>query len=362
MLKPLLLCHARSLLAAALALAGSASSAQEQQPQRCGKAWGAERFTAFHDNYALWNQMSNNGWAPRDERALRGQVSVKYSLVNCPQRRDERTRALKPAPAAADAADSAGAVQPLETEKEKQEKPLTFWQRLHSAEVFVSYTNRFDFYVGSRDSGPVINRVNNPGLHLRLPGRLFTGDAGDTRGAWQLSFEHMSDGQVVEPVSNAADRLRAQRAYERGERHFFDTISRGMNYVAVQGEWVWDLPRKDAVFDVRAKIKAYASSDSAITWGPLADQGLKFRHYERVKVRLGLFWPHWGRFELTSQLGDSGLKHSSHTLSWQYDVGAEGSGRLRLPLFVQAHFGPMNTLSNYTQRQDSIGIGLRLAY
>ncbi len=348
--------HRRALSLLLMALAASVSQAQDDsKPDRCGKAGGADRFAAFHDNYAIWNQMSNNGWAARDERALRGQVSVKYSLVNCPQRRDERTRAPKPAPAPADTADGAGTVQPLAAAS----KPPDFWEQLRSAEVFVSYTNRFDFYVGSRDSGPVINRVNNPGLHLRLPGSLF---GGDSRGAWQLSFEHMSDGQVVEPVSNNDDRVRAQRAYVRGDRHFFDTISRGMNYAALQGEWVWDLGEKDTVFNLRAKIKAYASSDSAITWGPLADQRLRFRHYERLTVRAGLFLPELGLFELTSQLGDSGFKYSSHTLSWQYDVGGRGDKRLRLPLFVQAHFGPMNTLSNYTQRQDSIGIGLRVAY
>lgn len=351
--KPLLN-HAACSLLAALTLAATASQAQDdQKPERCGKAGGPERFVAFHDNYGLWNQMSNNGWAPRDERALRGQVSVKYSLVNCPQRRNEKTRALKPAPAAADTADSAGVVQPLEADSKRPD----FWERLRSAEVFVSYTNRFDFYVGSRDSGPVINRVNNPGLHLRLPASLF---GGDNRGAWQLSFEHMSDGQVVEPVSNADDRLHAQRAYERGDRHFFDTISRGMNYVAVQGEWVWGAQDDSApVYDVRAKLKAYVSSDSAITWGPLAGQGLKFADYERLTVRAGAFWPGLGRFELTSQIGDSGFRHASHTIGWQPQFNW---GAVNLPIYLQAHFGPMNTLSNYTQRQNSIGIGLRLAY
>jgi outer membrane phospholipase A len=30
-------------------------------------------------------------------------------------------------------------------------------------------------------------------------------------------------------------------------------------------------------------------------------------------------------------------------------------------LYLRLHRGPMNTLSNYTQRQDSIGIGIRFA-
>jgi hypothetical protein len=312
----------------------------------CGEFGESQRFAAFHDNYLLWNQMSNNGWTQRDERALRGQVSVKYSIANCPQRREKDSRAL---------------------EEVHADPAASIWQRLTGIELFVSYTNRFDFYLGSRDSGPVINRISNPGLHLRLPPGFFTGDPGNRRDTWQLSFEHMSDGQVVEPVTNADDQQRAQRAYERGDHRFFDTISRGMNYVAAQGEWVWALSKdetdpKGAKVDLRAKVKAYVGrSDSAITWGPLAGQGLKFADYERVKVRVGLYWPGLGRFELTSQLGDRGFKHASHTLGWQRNIRLD-TLNFELPLFVQVHRGPMNTLSNYTQRQDSVGIGLRMAY
>jgi outer membrane phospholipase A len=32
-----------------------------------------------------------------------------------------------------------------------------------------------------------------------------------------------------------------------------------------------------------------------------------------------------------------------------------------VPVYFRLHRGPMNTLSNYTQRQDSFGVGLRLA-
>ncbi len=329
----------------ALSMSARAEPPAEPQKTGCGALGDVARFQSFHDNYVLWHQMRNNGWAAKDEGALRGQVSVQYSLINCPQQRDKESRTPKRLVATA-----------------RSDKP-DFWERLAGTEVFVSYTNRFDFYLGSRDSGPVINRVSNPGLHLRLPAGVISGQPGDGRDSLQLSLEHMSDGQVVEPVTNPRDQLRAQRAYERGDRPFFDTISRGMNYVALQGEWIWDLPQKsEAQLDLRAKVKAYiGQSDSAITWGPLAGQGLRFANYERAKVRLGLYWPELGRFELTSQFGDSGFKHASYTVSWQYNLRVDRVN-FELPLFVQAHFGPMNTLSNYTQRQDSIGIGLRLAY
>lgn len=350
MSKPSLFRAACRLPLLALALSNQAQA----RGDGCGEFGEAERFAAFHDNYLLWNQMSNNGWTTRDERALRGQVSVKYSVANCPQRREKDSRVLEEV-----------------SEREAALASSTdIWRRLTGIELFVSYTNRFDFYVGTRDSGPVINRINNPGLHLRLPPGFFTGKPGNGRDTWQLSFEHMSDGQVVEPVSNPSDQLRAQRAYERGDHRFFDTISRGMNYVAVQGEWVWAPDKKQdgrpdkevPKLDLRAKVKAYVGgSDSAITWGPLAGQGLKFADYERLKVRVGLYWPQLGRFELTTQIGDSGFQHASHTLGWQKNIRFTALN-FELPVFVQLHRGPMNTLSNYTQRQDSLGVGLRVAY
>jgi hypothetical protein len=332
-------------------LALCATAVQAQQPATgCGQVGDAERFAAFHDNYALWHQMRNNGWTRRDEPAVRGQLSLKYSFFGCPQRREKKSGSLTPAPVNADVAE--------EMSRTPRQRP-TFWQHLRNAEVFVSYTNRFDFYLDTRPSGPVINRISNPGIHLRLPADLF-GD--NRRDAWQISFEHMSDGQVAEPASNARDRERAQLAYELGEHHFFDTISRGMNYVAVQGEWVWDMPdaSREMKFDIRAKVKHYVSSDSEITWGPLAGQGRRFADYERVKLRLGFYWEPLGRFELTTQLGNRG-RHASHTLGWQYTLSLP-AWNVKLPLYALAHFGAMNTLSNYSQRQDSVGFGLRLAY
>lgn len=53
------------------------------------------------------------------------------------------------------------------------------------------------------------------------------------------------------------------------------------------------------------------------------------------------------------RLGDRLLKTDSWVLGWQAPAGNA------LPLYVRVHVGPMNTLSNYTQRQDSIGVGLR---
>jgi hypothetical protein len=56
-------------------------------------------------------------------------------------------------------------------------------------------------------------------------------------------------------------------------------------------------------------------------------------------------------------VGDKGFKTDSLDLAWQWTEGKNWG----LPLYVRYHVGPLNTLSNYTQRQDSIGVGVRFA-
>ena len=60
------------------------------------------------------------------------------------------------------------------------------------------------------------------------------------------------------------------------------------------------------------------------------------------------------QFDLDWRLGDRGLATDSWTFGLEFNVAA-------VPLYVRLHRGPMNTLSNYAQRQDSIGIGIRFA-
>jgi hypothetical protein len=157
----------------------------------CKPIGSVDNFRTHHDNYMLINRMQNNGWAAADEAAVRVQYSFKYTLLGC-------------APAARPKADGfAPAADP------------------ESSEVFVAYTGQFDFYSGTRPSGPVINRISNPGIHWRV--------------------------------------------------------------------------------------------------------------------------------------GDKGLRTDSFDLSWQAPT------TWRIPFFARAHRGPMNTLSNYTQRQDSVGVGLRFS-
>ena len=262
----------------------------------------SDRFRPFGDNFVLVNQMKNNGWAGTDERALRVQYGLRYDLWGRPP-----------------------------------------------AEVFFSYTGSFDFYWWlheTRYSGPVINRLSNPALHVR-----YHEGAG---GGWfaGASLEHESNGQVQD-VDGQQGASQAQAAYAAGNRAFFDSVSRGADFVAVEGhvdDGRFGLP---LAIDVKARV--YLDQDYNITWGPLSRLGTKLSDYNRLSLTFEKALP-IGTIEAVVHLGDRGLSTSSQDLVYQVPDACN-----RLPVVLWYHHGPMNTLSNYTQRQDSWGIGLRFS-
>jgi outer membrane phospholipase A len=282
-----------------------------------------DRFAFFEDNYALYHRMQNNGWAANDEWALRGHYSVKFRIVK---------------PAKEDIERAAGNKGPV------------FGCNISQSELFVAYTGEFDFYMGTRPSGPVINRLSNPSLHYRMPlGEQ--GGTGNARSCASVGIEHRSDGQTTE-VTQLADAQRAQLAYERRDRAFFDQVSRGSNYISLAAEI--HEPAHIKRLAIKPKLKLYIDKDSAITWGPLAGTRTSISDYDRLET-LFRYEPdgRLGAFEFRWTIGDSGFKTDSMEFGWHTTRGAI------FPLYVRLHVGPMNTISNYTQRQDSIGIGLR---
>lgn len=283
-----------------------------------------DRFFAYNDNFALWHRMQNNGWAGDDEWALRGHYSFRYDIYD--------SRSLKA----------------LKLQAYDQPSGHTW---------FLSYTGEFDFYMNTRPSGPVINRVSNPGAHYRYSwpkARYLEG-----------GIEHRSDGQVGE-VTNPRDAQLAQQAYLNRDRSYFDQISRGSDFISLAGKYSTDgspdgnRATDDKTWTFYAKARVYLDQDTKITWGPLAGRNTRISDYDRLTFRVIAPDRWFGQFEVQTTLGDK-LGNSSYEAAYQLPEFLFGE-KFSIPLFVRFHSGPMNTLSNYTQRQNSIGIGLRLTW
>jgi len=295
------------------------------------------RLTAYEDNYAVWNQMRNNGWTTKDEQALRARISFKYSFCGQQFRRSDPKKAQS----------TTENQNPVDTSCPKS----GIWA---DAELYFGYSAEFDFYAGTRPSGPVIGRVNAPGFFARFPANKLLGpDWGETDGL-EIGLQHRSDGQTTEVTSERDARIAGER-YAGGDRRFFDTISRGANFLLIAADKELPRPAIGESLVLRAKLRFYLGrQDSDVTWGPLANTGRRFSDYDRLQLQ---GWWRLGKDYLVDfawRVGDRGFATDSWTLGFEF----RGFG---VPWYLRLHQGPMNTLSNYTQRQDSIGLGIRFA-
>ena len=224
---------------------------------------------------------------------------------------------------------------------------------------YLKYNGAFDFYMGTRPSSPVVNRLSNIGLHYRC--QL---GGGISWGAWRLGWldvglEHRSNGQTTEVLSPREVEA-AQRAFDSNNHRYFDSISRGSDYFSLETKARRDL--STGSMTAYAKLKLYINQHSEVTWGPMARRGVSVSDYDRLTLtaRYG-----FGRGEkdagvseasLTWTLGDKGFATDSASIDFMHTHRVLG---LVVPFYVRYHVGPMNTLSNYTRSQKSIGFGVK---
>ena len=308
------------------------------------------RFSTYEPLYAVKQKTAD------DESSLRAQYSFRYALF-IPDCLSEYGASMR----------NGESAMPDERRKEIAEKARSCLLQYDAhTEFFLSYTGMFDFYMNTRDSGPVVNRISNPGGHYRRT--LMFGPRQGINIAWvDVGFEHKSDGQTTNPNDRVTDptspnfgRFRAQVEFEQGNHAYIDSISQDTNYVMVS-----TLVAIGERTDLELRYKPfYVWDKTVITWGPMADQNVKVSDYDRFRFgfsfRVGdektrrnderRFFADW-------TIGDKALKTDS------LDLGLYWPSRvlnLDVPLFVRMHFGPMNTLSDFTREQNSLGIGFLL--
>lgn len=277
----------------------------------------------YEPTYAVWR------WASSDKQTLNAHYSFRYLLTD----------------------------ETVGYGKEQLPDRCVKWYWRCDMELFGSFTGEFDFYMGTRDSSPVINRVSNPALHARWV---------YTKGTYvDLAFEHRSNGQTTD-VNQAGFGERAERAYLAGDRAFFDTISRNSNFFTISAAWrpgenfYSGKPRpvvdESEGMQFGISVKHYVlTQEHDVNWGPLKGTKPRFADYDRLRLGARFWFDDELEFGIQWMLGDKVLKTDS------LNVGLSGPlpGLKRLHLYLRYHQGPMHTLSNYTQSQRSFGIGLK---
>ena len=279
------------------------------------------RLSAFEPNYVIWQTTDG------DESAIEAHYSVRYMLTR-PHCRPGHDMVLK------------------FSLRDSKKCIKSYDNRL---EFFLAYTGEFDFYLNTRASGPVINRISNPGIYLR---KYF---ADQRFSSLMLSLEHRSNGQVTEIDETDSGVLKTQTAFANDNHEYFDGISRGSNYFELEAKF-----KPSEVDRLYASIKKYINQDSAVNWGPTAANNPKIADYDRIRLlwtRQMVIFDRQSEFALEWLIGDRGLETDSFDIDFMYPISFWGAD---FPFFIKYHGGPMNTLSDYTREQDTLGFGIKL--
>lgn len=288
-------------------IAGSRSYEVEEGILECFKARGL--------NYVIWQNTDD------DEDAMEAHYSFRYRLFDC--QKDEET-----------------------VEGESAVDESKFY-------VDFSYTGEFDFYLGTRSSGPVINRLSNPAFHF-----IWEYYQSNVINYFDIGLEHRSNGQVTDAdefigvPGTSTFRYRTQLAYENNDHEYFDTISRSANYISfVAGN------NSSEDYKWSVGYKYYINDESNITWGGLAGSDVNVEDYDLINLDFS-----------TKLFGDTALS-VSYLLGRELfstdsiDIGLyippnSDDGGWNVPFYIRAHFGPMERLSDYTKSSYSIGVGV----
>lgn len=233
-------------------------------------------------------------------------------------------------------------------------------------DFFMSYSGEFDFYLSSRESGPVINRVSNPAAHFQWEEYLVPFiQLGDIPfiNRYDLGLEHRSNGQVTDATKKDTNgEYLTEINYQQGNYEYFDGLSLSANYISLA--FSGGLPDK---FKYALGLKFYVfDEESEITWGDLAGGDAQFSDYDRVSFSCA--------YQFDFPVDNSALQRPVLTLAYligdelldtdSMDIGIlfplSFGQDVHIPLYVKAHFGPMERLSDYSTPITSYSIGLSL--
>ena len=235
------------------------------------------------------------------------------------------------------------------------------------SEWFLSYTGRFDFYMGTRSSGPVVNRISNPAIHWRLHRPSFLKNVD-----WlTLALEHRSNGQVTEfDEKDSNGNYIADQRWQAGDRAYIDSISRSANYFSLE---LKDGFNKNGIkYNYWVNGKIYFDDESTVTWGDRKGSDDRIWDYDVLRLILS-----GNKLLKGGKENEKGGKFTQLEYSIEYTMGLKGfstdsiNASLYLPYvygrrtyfpinYLKIHAGPMNELSNYTEPQTSIYLSFKL--
>lgn len=237
--------------------------------------------------------------------------------------------------------------------------------------AYLHFTNRFDFYVNTRESSPVITRDEKIGLNIDFSPFSFIKNTKYFESA-TFGFTHWSNGQNltvyedgypknepgIDPDNPPVHTVTPQEyldAYEdytnsgyNESKYVIDSLSRSRNY--------FELATSSEVFEntylgLALKIPVWKDNLEETVHGPIHPDA-SFRNYDLGN--LSLLYRN-GRLLTYGQvtMGNSYLKRASYDLGIVYELG--------VPWLLKYHHGPMQRLSDYTREVNTLSFGIEMS-
>lgn len=254
-----------------------------------------------------------------------------------------------------------------------------------------SFTGEFDFYMGSRFSGPVVGRRYNPGIQffwnrkIVSPTFLQTTDFG-------FSIEHESNGQTthgegdegvtVDYLPSIADdfkRINVDYANSSSDAYYIEmateTISRGYNFIAFYAHhFIGTVKGWTLLAGWKLRYDEFTSADDRIFWDDNYSDS-KFINHKGTKLgvyaRGGEYTKPFEWLGLNQQAVSveyrtgqllTGDAFDKHTLDVTYMVDLVLGEDTRIPLFVKYHNGYLDEVFNYHIKQEKWLFGFHMNF
>jgi len=239
-------------------------------------------------------------------------------------------------------------------------------------ESSLAYTGRFDFFQGSRDSSPIINRLNNPELLFRKWDYSRTG----IFDYFQIAYGHESNGQQI----NSQELFDSDTRENRN-----DFISRGWDYISVEKKysryWKEDEPNCIASYYCTEfwltykGILSYGALQGSIEDAIFIPQRAiddDIRNYDGLQAIASHEWEPkktnffdnlFDEFEVSLKLttgSRSPLENITAELQLRGDtIPLPYFFKLRLPLYFVYRNGYVEEIADYSLRSNFVAFGLK---
>lgn len=221
--------------------------------------------------------------------------------------------------------------------------PMMDWLFSENASLFFNYNGKYDFFVSTRHSSPIISRIQNPGLmyeyKLEEP-------------AWRLKsiktgYFHESNGQTID---SKAEYLLAEYAE--------DYVSRGWDYIPLDLKFE---PSNNFSFYLKLRyflemqMGKYEKEDK-IFWEPVAGDQSEIEDYDGIRMLFSKKFKvkYFDEIKLAAMFRSG---YRDYNLSQRYE-GTFKIGGIPFHAFYVTGYG--NEIATYHKKGYYYGIGLEM--